>query len=235
VNLNFANTVLPGNLQLAPTEFVTEFDSHGERGNSDFDQRQNLVLVASWQIPFLPGQGLLRVALRGWSLAGIAALRTGFPFTVYARQLVATAGVQEFQFLRANLVRTSSPLYIHQPIPGDAFLFLDATQFQNPLPDAPGVPTSRNEFRGPGLYSGDISLGRTFALPRLGETGRLGVRADVFNFLNHANLNNPISELTNGQFGISLAGRQDVRTGFPGSTPLDETGRLVQLSIRVTF
>jgi hypothetical protein len=234
-NLNFANTILSGSLQLAPTQFVAQFDSGGERGNSDFDQRQNLIAIASWQIPSRIGSGRLRAALRGWSLAGIAALRSGFPFTVYALRPVATNAVQEFQVLRANLVRTGAPLYIHEAIPGDGVVTLDTTQFRVPGPGAPGIPTGRNEFTGPGLYNLDLSLGRTLVWKLLGDSGRLSLRADAFNFLNHANLSNPISEITNQQFGVSLAGRQDIRTGFPGSVPLDETGRLVQLSVRVNF
>jgi hypothetical protein len=61
----------------------------------------------------------------------------------------------------------------------------------------------RNSFRGPGLASVDLSLGRTFAVKRMGESGRFRVRADAFNFLNHANLNSPDSFLNSRTFGIA--------------------------------
>ena len=51
--------------------------------------------------------------------------------------------------------------------------------------------TGRNEFTGPGLYNVDFSLARSFSVPHLGESTRFTIRADAFNILNHANLNNP--------------------------------------------
>jgi hypothetical protein len=123
---------------------------------------------------------------------------------------------------------------LHQRLEGDGVRTLDTAQFTNPATGL-GQSTARNEFAGPGLYNLDLSLRRSFAVRRLGDSGRLIIRADAFNFLNHANLNNPTAIMTSPQFGISLAGRQDIRTGFPGSVPLDETGRQVQLSVRISF
>jgi hypothetical protein len=98
----------------------------------------------------------------------------------------------------------------------------------------------RNSLIGPGLYNIDVSFGRSFGIPGLGESGRLTLRADAFNFLNHANLNNPDSFLTaspttSPTFGMSTFGRQGQSSGFPASTPLSETARQIQFMLRLEF
>jgi hypothetical protein len=96
----------------------------------------------------------------------------------------------------------------------------------------------RNAFHGPGLYSVDISLARRFPLEWLGEAGRLTLRADAFNVLNHANLNNPntLFSSLSPNFGFASYGRQSSdNSGFPATTPLQETPRMIQLVVRVEF
>src|SRR5260221_162982 len=53
--------------------FSHQFDSRGDRGNSDFDQRHNLVFFSIWD---LPGP------LRDWRFSQLAAFRSGFPYSV---------------------------------------------------------------------------------------------------------------------------------------------------------
>jgi hypothetical protein len=96
----------------------------------------------------------------------------------------------------------------------------------------------RNAFGGPGFYSVDLSVARSIALRWLGEGGRLRLRADAFNVLNHANLGNPDSVFTlplTSTFGIATFGRQGTQSGFPAVSPLNETPRQIQLSVKVEF
>jgi hypothetical protein len=69
----------------------------------------------------------------------------------------------------------------------------------------------------------------------LRESGRLILRVDAFNVLNHANLNNPDSMLGSSTFGVASYGRQGFNAGFPSLTPLNETGRQLQLMLRLEF
>jgi hypothetical protein len=69
----------------------------------------------------------------------------------------------------------------------------------------------------------------------LGEGARLTLRADAFNVLNHANLNNPVNNLGLPDFGIASWGRQGSYSGFPAVAPLDETARQIQLLVRLEF
>jgi hypothetical protein len=128
--------------------------------------------------------------------------------------------------------------YLNTNVTGGQRL-LNPAAFQEPKSGQVGN-TARNEFRGPGVASMDLSLSRSFGLKWLGEAGRVTLRADAYNFLNHANLNNPSADVTSTTLfqktiGIATYGRQDAHTGFPSSIPLDETSRQIQLMLRVSF
>ena len=97
--------------------------------------------------------------------------------------------------------------------------------------------TTRNQFYGPGLFSSDISLARTIPLTGLRDSARLEIRADAFNFLNHANLNNPAALWIRRGRGIRpgalWAGGK--RVSFPILTPFTESGRQFQILLRLMF
>jgi len=78
-------------------------------------------------------------------------------------------------------------------------------------------------------------MSRSFPVKYVGESGRLTVRVDAFNFLNHANLNNPDALLTSPTFGVAAYGRTERASGFPAVTPLNETARQFQLILRLSF
>ena len=118
-------------------------------------------------------------------------------------------------------------------VPGGQLL-LNAADFANAAASTLGN-SGRNAFTGPGFYSVDLSLARSFRLPWLGDAGRLVFRASAFNVLNHANLNNPDTQLGSPTFGIALYGRQGTQSGFPAVSPLNETPRQVQLSAKLEF
>jgi hypothetical protein len=196
--------------------FQGEFDSRGDRGNSDFDQRHNLVVYSIWN---LPGR-----ILRGWKVAEMAAFRTGFPYTVFvgsSTYLNRRAGIRSTDVERDTAVAGGRQL-------------LDTAAFFDPARGLPGN-TGRNAFRGPGLYNVDVSLSRTFAVPKLGESVRVTVRADAFNILNHANLNSPDPFFDSATFGKALYGRVGRDAGFPAVSPFTETARQIQLLLRVEF
>jgi hypothetical protein len=135
---------------------------------------------------------------------------------------------------RLDLVTSSSAASTDIAIPGGKQL-LNPADF---LPPATGTigNTGRNAFRGPGLFNIDLSLSREFPISKLGESGRLTVRADLFNVLNHANLNNPCANYNCGSnFGDALYGRTETNNGFPLLLPLTETARQIQVLVRVSF
>lgn len=233
-NLGFTNLVQGGGVGLSPAQFTRQFDSRVDRGNSDFDQRHNLVLFSYWDLPAVFGSSKAGRWLRNWRLAALAAFRSGFPFTVNVPFAAPRPG-DPILVNRANLSLTEAGAYTREEVNGGVRL-LNPRVFQTPVGGLLGN-TGRNAFRGPGLMSLDLSLGRSLALKWLGDSGRLAIRADAFNVLNHANLNNPnpVFEPGDSQFGVALYGRRGQRSGFPGAIPLDETARQIQLSLRIEF
>ena len=212
-DLSFAR-VTTGGGSATTASFAREFDSRADRGNSDFDQRHNLLFFSIWDLP------------RGWKFAQMAAFRSGFPYSVLA------PGGGRIVNNRADLVdpaRASASLGA-----AGGVQLLDPAAFRTPAAGTLGN-LGRNSFSGPGLYNIDLSLSRSFALPRLGESGRLSVRLDAFNFLNHANLNQPQALVGSSDFGVALYGRKGRDTGFPALVPFTETGRQLQVLLRIEF
>jgi hypothetical protein len=78
-------------------------------------------------------------------------------------------------------------------------------------------------------------VARSFRVPRLREGTVLTLRADAFNVLNHANLNNPDNLYGSPTFGLATYGRQGTASGFPAVAPLNETARQFQLLLRLEF
>ncbi len=203
--------------------FTRQFASNLDRGNSDFDQRHNLVLFGSYR---LPG------ALRGWTIAGIGALRSGLPFTVYSGPIFNEPfGAEVLANIRADL--TSAQVYTSQPYPGGRIL-LNPAAFQSAQPNSVGT-TGRNAFSGPGLANVDVSLARSFHARAWKESFFMTVRADFYNALNHANLGNPSARIGAPNFGLAQYGRTESASGFPLLQPLSENARQVQLMLQVRF
>jgi hypothetical protein len=197
--------------------FAQQFASGLDRGNSDFDQRHNLVGMGVWRLPGI---------LRNWRISGLGAIRSGLPYTAYA-----DLGSPLYN-ARTNLIEPTG-WRADQPVAGGK-LILNPSAFQNPPPGVLGN-TGRNAFPGPGFFSVDVSLSRSFHPRRLPESTRMVVRADLYNFLNHANLNDPVAALGSQGFGVATYGRQTQAYGTPILTPLQETSRQIHLMARFEF
>ena len=226
-DLNFSSLV-PAAYAPSVATFSRQFDSRSDKARSDFDQRQNLVFYSVWQLPSFHGtKGLLR----DWKISQMAAFRAGFPFTVYAPIAEPVTGGTIFN-TRGDFVG-ESPVGVRKPIPG-GFQVLDLSQFAAPAPGLIGS-SGRNAFAGPGFFNVDVSLSRSFPVRVLSESGRLTLRADAFNLLNHANLGQPDSQMTSPTFGDAFYGRMGQNSGFPSLVPFRETARQIQLLVRLEF
>jgi hypothetical protein len=234
-NLDFAS-IQGGSGGAGHAAFTEQFNPNVDRGNSDFDQRQNLVIFSYWNLPTPFQNSRFATVFRGWVVSELAAFRSGLPYTVYGTSN-AIAGEGQLIGNRANIVNPSQAvLATPVPVAGGEQL-LNPSAFSEAAPSVLGT-SGRNAFTGPGFYSLDVSVARSFGLRWLGEGGRLTFRADAYNFLNHANLGNPNSEFTDpisSQFGVATFGRQGTPSGFPAVSPLNETARQIQLSVRVLF
>jgi hypothetical protein len=213
--------------------FSKQYNPGADRGNSDFDQRHNFVVFSYWDIspPHISRQ--LDWVLRGWRVAELAAFRSGFPYNIIGPTNAA---------LGKGLILNNRPDLIHpaavvlsQPVAVTGGELLLSKAAFAPAAISTLGNLGRNAFTGPGFYNLDVSLSRSFGLRRLGEGVHLTLRADAFNFLNHTNLGNPVSNYLDPSFGIAAFGRQGVQSGFPATSPLNEAPRQVQLSLKATF
>ena len=209
--------------------FATQFNSAGDRGNSDFDQRQNLFLLGIWR-----SEGR-RLLTRGWQVSYMAAFRSGFPYTVTSPSQGYAFGAGEIENQRANVVNPNAATLATPRQAVGGIYVLNPASFAEPASANFVGNTGRNEFIGPGIYNVDFSLARTFSIPKLREGTRFTVRADAFNILNHANLNNPDSLLGSSTFGLETYGRQGTASGFPAVSPVNETARQIQMLLRIEF
>jgi hypothetical protein len=227
-NFSFNGTVQPS------AAFTRQFDSRGDRSNSDFDQRHNLVAYVVWELPGAFASTQAGRFFRDWTLGGLAAFRSGFPYSPLTATTFDPNGATYLNN-RADLVSPAQAI-VNTPAAGGVQI-LNPAAFAAPAPGQLGN-IGRNAFRGPGLYSADLSLSRRIRVSKLGEAGRVTLRVDAFNLLNHANLNNPSTILGTpppNAFGLALYGRQGFDTGFPASAPLNETARQIQLMVRLEF
>jgi hypothetical protein len=207
------------------SSFTRQFASSADRGNSDFDQRHNLVFF----LTYAPPPVLKGPVLRNWTVSALGAARSGLPFSVYAVADSTAAIPEYFANQRADLIDPAH-VYISQPAVGGRML-LNSEAFKNPGPNQVGS-SGRNAFYGPGVVNVDASVARTFSLA---ERLRLTARADFYNVLNHANLNNPASFLGAPTFGVALYGRNEMSNGFPLAVPVSESARQVQVLLRIEF
>jgi hypothetical protein len=231
-NLSFTN-ITSGAGSGGQAAFTQQFNPNGDIGNSDYDQRHNLVVFSYWELPTTLQGTRLGVLLRGWTLSGLAAFRSGLPYTVIDNTSAVIAGSGTLINPRPDLVNPNPVLSSSGAVPGGRQL-LNPAAFVG-VSNAMGT-LGRNSLIGPGIYNLDLSLARSFGLPWLGDSGRLMLRADAFNFLNHANLNNPDTLLGDtSTFGSAQFGRQGIPSGFPAVSPLNETAREIQLLLKVQF
>ena len=234
-NLSFTNIQSTAEANGRST-FSQQFNPQADRGNSDFDQRQNMVLFSYWNLPAAFANSKTGFLFRDWTVAEMAAFRSGFPYTVIG----TTAAIPGQGLILNNRPNIIQPAQTMLPNPAPV---AGGVQLLNPAAFAEAAPSTlgnegRNAFTGPGFYSLDLSVARSFPLRWLGESGRLRVRADAFNVLNHANLGNPDALFTNPPsptFGIATYGRQGTPSGFPAVSPLNETPRQIQLSVKLEF
>lgn len=169
---------------------------HAERSLSSFDQRHLLNLQAQYTTGEGLGGGTLLGGWRGrvlkeWTVLSQITVGTGLPQTpVY---LAAVPGTGVTGTIRPN--PTGAPVYA-----APAGLHLNSAAYTAPLSGQWGN-AGRNSITGPGQFSLDTSLARTFRL-----TGRFSLdgRVDATNVLNHAVFTGWNTTINSTQFGLPL-------------------------------
>ena len=169
----------------------------GERGRSTFDQRHLLSL----QLQYTSGMGirggtLLRgwrgTLLKEWTFAALVTAGSGLPLNpIYFAAAPGTGvtGSIRPNYTGAGLYAAPSGLSLNP----DAFIAPVAGQWGN---------AGRNIITGPGQFTMNATLGRTF---RLRDRLNLDLRFDASNALNHVTYTSWITVINNAQFGLPVS------------------------------
>ncbi len=209
------------------------------KGLADFHVKHNWVANFTWELPFARGlKGTARGVLHGWSLVGIAQMRSGNPLTVFLAgnrsrsQWNPSSGPGLGQD-RPSLAPGRS---YESAIIGRPDQYFDPTAFTLQPTGTLGT-TGRNAFIGPNLRTFDLALVRNARLRMLGENGTIQFRFESFNLFNRANFGNP---------GLQVfAGAPDAPNQTPApAVPLSSFGvvrstvtsaRQLQFAVRIGF
>jgi hypothetical protein len=168
-------------------------------GPLSFDRRHVFVVTYTYDVPFFKNRkGIEGAVLDGWELSGITRVQSGQPMTVSGTQTIGPAGSGVTAFSRrANLVQ-GVPLYSGFTCPTGKKCWFNPAAFSSAPTNAAGSAPVGN-IVGPGYYDWDVSLRKTFHLPKEGMS--LAFQVDAFNLFNRTNWGNPGTTVTGGGFG----------------------------------
>ena len=157
-----------------------------EKGLSDFDHRHRFVTSFLYELPFLKNaEGWTHTALGGWQVGGIYTLESGSPFTVNLTSDIANNG--EPTATQSNI--SERPNLVCNPNGGPK---TPGQWFNTSCFAAPAAFTYGNAGRdiviGPNFNNFDATFQKNFAIR---ESMKLQFRADMFDFFNHPNFNQP--------------------------------------------
>src|SRR5579871_871154 len=231
--------------ELTGNAYQNPHDRRAETSNCASDRRQifNTSLVAS--SPGF-GHGFAKQLTKDWQVAPLITLQSGSPLTVTDGADVSLSG-EGTGSDRPNVVpgvslypsNRSLTAWFNTGLNGTPAVFsagcnvasppgfsapAAGANFYAPLSTNPYcVPlgtfgnATRNLLFGPGTIQWDMSITRQFVMK---ERYKLDLRAEFFNFMNHANWNNPTTGMTSANYGQI--------TGFGGP-------RLIEMALKLHF
>jgi hypothetical protein len=198
-----------------------------QRGNSDFDVRNNLTGALSYNLPKEVGSHLTSVLLGGWGTDLRLTARSAFPVTLAGNYIIDPVTGQN-TYGELNLV-PDVPVYLYgAQYPGGRSI--NPAAFTIPPDNGPGN-APRNFARGFGETEVNFAVRREFPL---GERLHLQFRAEAFNLFNHPNFG-----YIDPHYGDALFGQatQTLASSIGGLTSLYQQGgpRSLQFSLRLQF
>jgi hypothetical protein len=204
---------------------MNDYNIRVDRGNADFDVRQNLVLSWGYELPVGRGRkfgsdfhGVAQSILGGWQINGIQTFHTGLYFSPSAAQNTIGSGVGAE---RPNVVGTPNLPSSQRTLQR----WFDPSAFATPATYIWGN-SGRNVLVGPGTKQFDLSTFKNFPWGRK-EAQMLQFRAEFFNVLNTPQFNNPNASIGNASAGvISAAGEK---------TFFQRTSRQIQMALKFYF
>ena len=202
----------------------------------DFDRKNNFEQTVTYELPAGRGHryfssGVGAYAIGGWKTSATIGMLSGLPFTISTSSFTGgtTQTVNEigpYQVTHSVAGgKNPAPTWFN-PASFAAPATCVAYSASNPVPCAVGT-TQRNQFRGPGYFSDNLSLFKSFPIFR---ESALEARFDAFNMSNTPAFGQP-----NGTLGSTLG----KITGTLGSGVGNVNGvggpRVLQAAVKITF
>jgi hypothetical protein len=188
----------------------------GDRGNSDFDVRQRVVISGVYMLPF-KGNRLKD----GWEISLIDQAQTGSPLTFKTSTTTFTGsanlrpnviGLPVTGFTPATNGSATSIAYLQNPS-----VFVNQGNAFGDL--------GRNAITGPGFFNLDFAVAKN---TQINEKFRLQARVDAFDALNQVNWANPTLTIGSATTGLITTGSR-----FPAGD--FGTSRQIQISMKLLF
>jgi hypothetical protein len=171
------------------------------RGPQDADRRFVLVFSHVWELPFGKGHpymnkgGVGDAVLGGWHISGIETVESGQPFT----PVVGNGG----SILNSDCCTLTPNATSTNPYSGAKTrqMWFNPAAYENAtlMPLYTFGDVGRNSLRGPGYFTVDLSLSKTFKF-----TERFGfeLQGEAFNAFNRTNLGGPNSAIDSSTAGL---------------------------------
>jgi hypothetical protein len=204
-------------VRTALTGTTNSYDKSYDYGPADFDLRQNFTLTLNYQEQWKKKNLLLG----GWGVSPILFLHSGSPFSVYdsdgSYNPIKDGRTGDRAVYVGSGTQTNAITHSQEPSngylkPGSyaAYTCPAGQLWCNP-------PAERNALTGPVYEDLDLGVLKHFAVT---ERSGFTFEGNFFNLFNKANFSNPVADINNGNFGLSLS---------------DAGPRVTQLSLRYDF
>jgi hypothetical protein len=190
-----------------------------DRGLSDFDTPQRLVIAFNYDLPLGHGKRFLpslnkagNLLLGGWQLNGIANFQSGAAYSIMSYDFSGLLGLTAQHMQRADIVGDPNSGF-HRSLSQ----WFNTAAFNWPADGRFGT-SGRNIMRGPGYANWDLSLFKN--IPVYGERARLQLRGESFNAFNHTQFDHPDGYMIDPIFGMIAGAR---------------SGRIIQVAAKLIF
>ena len=203
-------------------------------GPQDFDRRHNFNVNWVYEFPKATRNSYLGFVINDWQISGIYRYQTGAPynvgFTIPGLSSYGVTGTQQNEGGRIVVLG-----YPGSGTSSDPYRQFDVTKFTTPGVGSNGLESGRNFLYRAPINSWDASLEKAY---RFKERGKLELRIDAFNALNHTQFDTVNSTLNvvslTDRTPTNLASQTGNRTGF-GAVTAVRPPRVMQLSARFAF
>lgn len=192
------------------------YNISGDRGLSDFDARNRLVVSGVYDLPFKKNP-----FISGWEISLIQTLQSGNPINFHTSNASFTGLATLRPSVTGPIVAGYEPAF-NGSVTSVGYVG-NASVFYNPGNAFGNL--GRNVVLGPGVSNLDFSIQKS---TKIRERMTWIVRVDAFDLLNIANFTQPVSTVGSSTFGLITGGTR-APTGDFGSS------RQLQLSMKLTF